>query len=140
MANARSSDSDPFADHVSADEERAAIVESTLSVGRNATLTLGTDTVIVLGKSHASCPLYLDHRCRYCADQILMLQMKEFTIQPQEGFPVAACFQKVSLSRITNPQLPLYRRPTTKTCYLRRNYNHSSHTLLQYSLGRNRQE
>lgn len=31
------------------EDERAAIVESTLSVGRNATLTLGTDAVIVLG-------------------------------------------------------------------------------------------
>ncbi|RVX66405.1 hypothetical protein B0A52_09635 [Exophiala mesophila] len=48
MASGRSIDSDPFADPISMQDERATIVESTLSVGRNATLTLGTDAVIVL--------------------------------------------------------------------------------------------
>ncbi|ETI21754.1 hypothetical protein G647_05823 [Cladophialophora carrionii CBS 160.54] len=46
----RSSDvlSDPFSDQAGIHDERDAIVEATLSVGRNATLTLGTDAVIVL--------------------------------------------------------------------------------------------
>jgi hypothetical protein len=51
MANHRPHDSDPFADHAAIDDERDTIIESTLSVGRNATLTLGTDSVIVLGRS-----------------------------------------------------------------------------------------
>lgn len=51
MANHGSHGSDPFADHAAIDDERETIVESTLSVGRNATLTLGTDSVIVLGWS-----------------------------------------------------------------------------------------
>lgn len=49
MAGARPSDSNPFTDSAAIQDEREAIVESTLSVGRNATLTLGTDAVIVLG-------------------------------------------------------------------------------------------
>ncbi|KIV78637.1 hypothetical protein PV11_06270 [Exophiala sideris] len=48
MAGKRPSDADPFADSAAIQDEREAIVESTLSVGRNATLTLGTDAVIVL--------------------------------------------------------------------------------------------
>lgn len=51
MANHSSLDSDPFTDHAAIEDERETIVESTLSVGRNATLTLGTDSVIVLGQS-----------------------------------------------------------------------------------------
>lgn len=51
MANHGPDDSDPFADHAAIDDERDTIIESTLSVGRNATLTLGTDSVIVLGWS-----------------------------------------------------------------------------------------
>lgn len=49
MAGTRPSDSNPFTDSAAIQDEREAIVESTLSVGRNATLTLGTDAVIVLG-------------------------------------------------------------------------------------------
>ena len=41
---------DPFADHAAISEEREAITQSTLAVGRSATLTLGTDSLIVLGK------------------------------------------------------------------------------------------
>lgn len=50
-ASNRSSDSNPFSDHAAIQDERDALAESTLSVGRNATLTLGTDAVIVLGWS-----------------------------------------------------------------------------------------
>lgn len=46
---AGSNELDPFSDHAALQDEREAIVESTLAVGRNATLTLGTDAVIVLG-------------------------------------------------------------------------------------------
>ncbi|EXJ77354.1 sphingosine kinase [Capronia epimyces CBS 606.96] len=48
MAASRPHDLDPFSDHAAVQDEREAIAESTLAVGRNATLTLGTDTVIVL--------------------------------------------------------------------------------------------
>ncbi|KAJ9495379.1 sphinganine kinase lcb4 [Exophiala xenobiotica] len=48
MDGDRRSDSNPFSDNAAIQDEREAIVESTLSVGRNATLTLGTDAVIVL--------------------------------------------------------------------------------------------
>jgi len=47
--------SDPFSDHAAildGDSERDAIAESTLRVGRNAALTLGTVAVIVLGACH----------------------------------------------------------------------------------------
>ena len=40
---------DPFSDGAEIVSERALVAESTLSVGRNATLTLGTDSLIVLG-------------------------------------------------------------------------------------------
>jgi len=53
MAHDSLNGSDPFADNAAIDgaieDERETIVESTLAVGRNATLTLGTDSVIVLG-------------------------------------------------------------------------------------------
>lgn len=49
MASVLSSDSDPFADPII--EE--GFVE-TLVVGRNASLTLGTDSLIVLGTSDTS--------------------------------------------------------------------------------------
>jgi hypothetical protein len=43
-------DSDPFADpHV--DDDAQFVVDSTLNVGRHASLTLGTDSLIVLGMS-----------------------------------------------------------------------------------------
>ncbi|KAK6369559.1 sphinganine kinase lcb4 [Exophiala oligosperma] len=48
MAGDRRSESNPFSDNAAIQDEREAMVESTLSVGRNATLTLGTDAVIVL--------------------------------------------------------------------------------------------
>lgn len=51
MAGDRRSESNPFSDNAAIQDEREAMVESTLSVGRNATLTLGTDAVIVLGNS-----------------------------------------------------------------------------------------
>ncbi|KIX95113.1 uncharacterized protein Z520_09029 [Fonsecaea multimorphosa CBS 102226] len=40
--------SDPFTDQAAIQDERETAAESTLGVGRNATLTLGTDAVIVL--------------------------------------------------------------------------------------------
>ena len=41
-------DSDPFADpHL--DDQHHFVTDSTLNVGRNASLTLGTDSLIVLG-------------------------------------------------------------------------------------------
>lgn len=51
MAGSRRSESNPFSDNAAIQDEREAIAESTLGVGRNATLTLGTDAVIVLGRS-----------------------------------------------------------------------------------------
>jgi hypothetical protein len=50
MEEHRVNETDPFADNDTLEDEREAILESTLSVGRNATLTLGTDAVIVLGR------------------------------------------------------------------------------------------
>jgi hypothetical protein len=44
------SEANPFSDHAAVQDERQAVVEATLAVGRNATLTLGTDAVIVLGE------------------------------------------------------------------------------------------
>ena len=41
--------SNPFADPSLRDDEHHFVQESTLSVGRNASLTLGTDSLIVLG-------------------------------------------------------------------------------------------
>ena len=38
----------PFSDHAAITEDRSLVAESTLDVGRNATLTLGTDSLIVL--------------------------------------------------------------------------------------------
>ena len=49
MAGDRPRDSNPFSDQAAIRDPRESIVESTLSVGRNATLTMGTDAVIVLG-------------------------------------------------------------------------------------------
>lgn len=60
MANHTPQDSDPFTDHAAIEDERETIVESTLSVGRNATLTLGTDSVIVLGMSWSMGPNQLE--------------------------------------------------------------------------------
>ena len=41
--------SNPFSDQASSQDERETVAESTLSIGRNVTLTLGTDAIIVLG-------------------------------------------------------------------------------------------
>ncbi len=45
--------SNPFSDQAAIQDERNTIVEATLAIGRNASLTLGTDAVIVLGLSHS---------------------------------------------------------------------------------------
>lgn len=43
-------DNDPFADPTLIEDQRAFVADSTtLNVGRNASLTLGTDSLIVLG-------------------------------------------------------------------------------------------
>ena len=42
-------DDDPFADPIYEQDQRSFVGESTLAVGRSASLTLGTDTLIVLG-------------------------------------------------------------------------------------------
>lgn len=44
-------DADPFADPTLIEDQRTFVGESTLIVGRNASLTLGTDSLIVLGIS-----------------------------------------------------------------------------------------
>lgn len=49
MTTAPSTDSDPFADPNVIGGPREYAGEATLSVGRNASLTLGTDSLIVLG-------------------------------------------------------------------------------------------
>ncbi len=53
MATAPLTDSDPFADPDIVGEQREFARESTLAVGRNASLTLGTDSLIVLGTLEA---------------------------------------------------------------------------------------
>jgi hypothetical protein len=50
MTMERNVDSDPFAEP-DVDDEPQFVIDSTLSVGRNASLTLGTDSLIVLGMS-----------------------------------------------------------------------------------------
>jgi hypothetical protein len=42
---------DPFSDNAAIMEEREMVTEATIAVGRNATLTLGTDALIILGQS-----------------------------------------------------------------------------------------
>lgn len=42
-------DEDPFADPMAAEDQQTFAAECTLNVSRNATLTLGTDSLIVLG-------------------------------------------------------------------------------------------
>ena len=49
-ANATRSTGDPFVDPIESPGEEAFAVDATLSVGRNASLTLGTDSLIVLGR------------------------------------------------------------------------------------------
>ena len=49
MDNRLPTDSDPFEDPVSVEEQSNFGEDSTLIVGRNASLTLGTDSLIVLG-------------------------------------------------------------------------------------------
>ena len=50
MARVSYIDNDPFVDPASDGEEPDDIEEITLPVGRNASLTLGTDSLIVLGR------------------------------------------------------------------------------------------
>lgn len=49
----RSPDEDPFVDPVQSDPPRSSIEETTLIVGRSASLTLGTDSLIVLDEGFA---------------------------------------------------------------------------------------
>jgi hypothetical protein len=49
MTSETTVESNPFADAAIVDEQRDFVGESTLAVGRNASLTLGTDSLIVLG-------------------------------------------------------------------------------------------
>lgn len=44
-------DSNPFADPSIGEEQERLVENATLSVGRNASLTLGTDSLIVLGRA-----------------------------------------------------------------------------------------
>lgn len=52
MASVPPVESDPFADPVIDGEQQDFARESTLTVGRNASLTLATDSLIVLGKDY----------------------------------------------------------------------------------------
>ncbi len=59
MQSQHADDADPFVDPAPVEEEeeedqRIFVNESTLNVGRNANLTLGTDSLIVLGLSSRS--------------------------------------------------------------------------------------
>jgi hypothetical protein len=47
----RCADDDPFADPTLVEDQLTFVGQSTLNVGRNASLTLGTDSLIVLGDS-----------------------------------------------------------------------------------------
>lgn len=49
MTSRHSEESNPFADPSIHEDTGHAVGESTLTVGRNASLTLGTDSLIVLG-------------------------------------------------------------------------------------------
>lgn len=49
--DSRSQGENPFVDPVLSDPPPSSIEETTLIVGRTASLTLGTDSLIVLGKS-----------------------------------------------------------------------------------------
>ncbi|KAI9713794.1 MAG: sphinganine kinase lcb4 [Bogoriella megaspora] len=51
MTTASGDDADPFSDSARAEDPRDSIAESTLIVGRNASLTLGTDSLIVLDEA-----------------------------------------------------------------------------------------
>ena len=55
MSTGDGTDSNPFADPSVYEEQPHYVDDSTLSVGRNASLTLGTDSLIVLGKAQRSC-------------------------------------------------------------------------------------
>jgi sphingosine kinase len=65
MTTAMSSHDNPFADPTASFEENARgnsfAVDATLAVGKNASLTLGTDSLIVLGES-----LQALWNCRLC--------------------------------------------------------------------------
>ena len=49
--------SDPFTDPIDAVEDDSYVEEATLSVGRNASLTLATESLVVLGKQRLPCIL-----------------------------------------------------------------------------------
>ena len=51
MSTGEHIDFDPFADPTNSDNGHHFVEDSTLSVGRNASLTLGTDSLIVLGRA-----------------------------------------------------------------------------------------
>jgi hypothetical protein len=59
MATSSTLPDDPFVDPSSETEDLATdhafAVNSTLAVGRNASLTVGTDSLIVLGERHILC-------------------------------------------------------------------------------------
>jgi hypothetical protein len=50
MSSETSTIGDPFSDPIAEVARTEPITEATLIVGRNATLTLGTDSLIVLGR------------------------------------------------------------------------------------------
>jgi hypothetical protein len=50
MSSETSTIGDPFADPIAEVTRAEAVIEDTLIVGRNATLTLGTDSLIILGR------------------------------------------------------------------------------------------
>ena len=54
MASAPPVESDPFADPDMAEGQQDFARESTLTVGRNVSLTLATDSLIVLGRPRPS--------------------------------------------------------------------------------------
>ena len=54
MISGNLTDSNPFADPSIHENQRDLAEESTLTVGRNASLTLGTDSLIVLGQSYSA--------------------------------------------------------------------------------------
>jgi hypothetical protein len=60
MPSEASTIGDPFADPITEVARAEAITETTLVVGRSATLTLGTDSLIVLGRWHLHARADLD--------------------------------------------------------------------------------
>lgn len=56
MTTERNVDNDPFADPEN-DDQHPLATDSTLNVGRNASLTLGTDSLVVLGMVASTCEI-----------------------------------------------------------------------------------